>query len=288
MDWSLHWLAGHQSTWLIREQRWHPLTDRPLQQGNSHAHRKNHPHGLQECLQYMDSTPMPADTTIYCGFRDDESMAQQQRQITLAQLMTRALERGWRVIMIESEWPIPGVWDRALPHRDIQTLRDRLSHLLPDRPDLGHMEPWQLRDYVAFNMKYLMVSDRGHMEPAERRDLASHPRWHSVSHGDWILRGDHVIQQVAEQILPQRWTAWRRLHQQWSQSQRSTVAWVRDLSDVMTAIRHDRAWDLRPYDMDLVREAHLQYEFMRCGQRLRTRGMDQLPTDTRSLHRLLK
>ena len=297
LDWSFHYLAGYNQYWSIPKSGWQLLPANPLQQiqSNAHLHRRNHPTGLVACEEWLDRAQQytePKDISFYCCFDDRVTFQAQNGTARYAETLQRCMDRGARVVLVESDLPLPGIPNRDNTRYDPDTLCNELRIKFPDRDRLPDTDPGRLREYMAFNMHYLRLRDWECRTPEELQTLAQHTGFYRLNFHNWIFSGEQAIQQIMHHldrpIDSDRWQQWQTIYAQWNNFWKPDLQWAQDLDGIARAVCSAESVDLEPYRMNLVKEAELLYVLMHqhgCG--LRHRSHSQLPTNTRDLHQLL-
>lgn len=249
-----------------------------------------------EWLHRAQQYSQPKDISMYScfvNFVDRSEFFQPKNPANrYAEALQQCMDRGARVILVESDLPLPVIPNREHDRVDPAHLRDALRAWFPNKEQLPDTDPSRLREFMALNMKHLRLLDSEYRTHAQLQTLAQHSNFYRLNFADWIFRGEWAIQQIMHHldrsIDSDRWQQWQTMYLQWSSHRRPDLQWAQDLDDIARAVCSAESVDLEPYRMNLVKEAELLYVLMHqhgCG--LRHRSHSQLPTNTRDLHQLL-
>lgn len=313
MDWSLHWLAGHNNVFHW-QQGWQPIAENPLTARNAHAHTRNHVSGIEHtrlALEKLINTPSDFHTIYPVGPAVD----------------TRARELGHNssVLHDNAEWTClidicdreyAKVWhwcdymacDRVFVATDTSNqvyhagTLDRAQHAVmfantPVTDTFLHMNElffnntvstatsiWDRRELLALNLQW-SVPRLGH----EHLDFTQPHHW--INCTEFWHHAQPVLTRLCENLdIPidtTRWAAWQRVYQQWQQINYALLRFQYELDHIVEAVVNNWYYPLR--DLTFTQEVVILHQLMYKHQlNIKNWQLEQFPNNTQKLHQLLE
>ena len=302
LDWSLHWLVGHNDIYNTDHQAWLKVPAMPLTADNAHTHPKNHPAGHGEFLQTVSSLQQIPTTTFHSCYASplDSYQTAQNLSITDQQLQdARILE--WLMTTVDLDYAHIFKSATQCPIIYIHT-DSRHSYY-----QLLSMSRAKTDGYVGFHQWYFQGKLKPTQHTWDQREMLAldiRPNYHlendyidfSVPH----LRIDSeelwydpatVVKQCIEylgcKIDHTRCQHWKTVADQWQDIQRPMLRFCRNLDHIVMATV--KGWDFPLPELSLLQEAIIQHHLIYDHNlNIRNWQLESFPDNTNKLHKLLE
>jgi len=313
LDWSLHWLAGHEQVFHW-QQGWHNITQDPLTERNAHGHTRNHVSGIVHTRQALDClvNELTDFHTIYpVGPAVDQraqelgynhSVLQDNTEWTriidicdqeYAQVWSWCDYMGCDCVFVATE-PANQVYHAA-------TL-DRAQHAImfaekPVQDTFLHMNEmffnssisntntaWDRREILALNLQW-HPSRLGH----EHLNFSQPHHWINCQelwyHGSGLLT--RLLNSLDISIDTSRWDTWRAVYQRWNQINYQLLRFQYELDHIVDSIVNNWYYPLQHLDFtqEVIILHHLIYKH---GLNIKNWQLERFPDNTQKLHQLLE
>jgi hypothetical protein len=306
LDWSLHWLAGHEYHWNFSQQCWAPIPQNPIKNQNAHAHHKNHPAGCQQ-LETMLSNRAPYDranfATIYYNFQDLPhwlkilGISRQNLSRSSWHAIQRCqLQELQNMAQICCDHGVSQIAVTENPGMDLYFLHARVtSAWMPQQlePDVSEyctwfgVDPdltrWDLREQIALDIRPF--------EPTHLRDYVPiHCNNYQLTAMDLWIDGSNTVNLLMEslgiEIDRSRWAHWQAVYRQWQEIQMPFVRFAWQASGIVAAIVNNQ--QRRLPRLTLLQEATIQHCLIYLhDMNLQNWQLEHFPEHTQDLHQLL-
>ena len=302
LDWSLHWLVGHNDIYNTDQQAWLKVPAMPLTADNAHTHPKNHPAGHGEFLQTVGNLQQIPTTTFHSCYASplDSYQTAQNLSITDQQLQdARILE--WLMTTVDLDYAHIFKSATQCPIIYIHT-DSRHSYY-----QLLSMSRAKTDGYVGFHQWYFQGKLKPTQHTWDQREMLAldiRPNYHlendyidfSVPH----LRIDSeelwydpatVVKQCIEylgcKIDHTRCQHWKTVADQWQDIQRPMLRFCRNLDHIVMATV--KGWDFPLPELSLLQEAIIQHHLIYDHNlNIRNWQLESFPDNTNKLHKLLE
>jgi|LakMenE01Jun11ns_1017448.scaffolds.fasta_scaffold9766248_1 hypothetical protein len=310
LEWSLHWLSGQDQYYLVDGDKLEPLITNPIAVGGdnkvtAHQHTKNHPRGLiqtQKTITALQSQPsnglysfypIANETDYWClqlrldasNLRSDHWQsifhAQQQELISIGNLCYQHNIKT--VYLTESPETIPYYiatrhvppWTNSISEIEYVKLLTGITQDLP---------VWDLRERLALSLRPIAESpfcDYINPHQAHFR-ISNQSLWY-----DGIYTVPKILDWLNLNLVDSRFAQWQEIYHHWQQSQLDYARMTWQLPAIVDAIVHNHYYLIPP--MTLVYEAAVQHCLIyQHGLNLKTWNLQQFPSNTQDLHKLLE
>ena len=313
LDWSLHWLSGHNSVYHWQH-GWQPITTNPLTGLNAHAHYKNHLSGIaatQSALTQLYSV----DTTWHSIYPVGPAVDQRARDLGYTADVVHN-DTAWQHIIDLCDQEYAEVWNycaqqncervfvattvnNAVYHA--HTL-DRAQHavMFADQPQSDTFlrmhelffaqslatvsTTWDRRELLALNLQ-LHRARLGH----EHLDFTKPHHWINC-HELWYHAHQLVpvlMNQLAIPLQWDRWDHWQTVYQNWQQINYRCVKFQYELDHIVEAIVNN--WSYPLLELSFLQEVMIQHELLyKHGLNIKNWQLERFPDNTQKLHQLLE
>lgn len=326
LEWSIHYLAGHEQYFRVENQQWCPLVNDPINADsvfNAHKHQKNHPCGKDitkifthlldmhqraapDKLFSFYPYPMHIDTAMRVldiKTSDLEDTVVQQQickhiKHDYIDLVNHCLDQDFSVIYVQSDPSVIGYfWDPRTLDRML------LSNHQPSTAQEKHNE----LQNAFFNSSQHQWQQMGLTDIWDQRERMALDIRPFDSSYIWDLGFDKTHQHINCQrlwdqtvevvkavmlnlsikICSERFDQWLPMADQWQRAQLKSLDFYRDLPHIMSSIIN--GWHYEINDLELWQEAIIQHCLIyKHGLNLKTWQLSKFPCNTQSLHLLLE
>ena len=304
LDWTLHYLAGHQDYFLAKDGlRWKPVPQDPLTGINAHGFVANQPYDHEEFLQiWQDLCHEPTDEFHSLYFHDwdadrhhgTNNLAKAVDLITNAGMpliylgldpkhalyRCRYAERVLRPKMCDYN-----AINRSFDEQHMDFVTTFFARDLEHWKNLGLSDAWDRREFLALNVNPMNIS--------KITDFLSMPMDHVyIEAVDLYTNFDFTVYTLFEQlgidIDHTRFEPWQKIYNRWKKIHHKYLRfmWYHDI--IVDNTIKDVDMDLLQFDLDIMQEAAIQRALIHNHNlNLKTWQLEKF-TNTRQLHRLLE
>lgn len=301
LDWSLHFLAGHQQHYLaVRgNNHWQTLTTNPLTKTNSHGFISNQTSNLEKfkhTYTTLNNIPSEEFHTIYfhnwnaisedheCKLAIDILQNNSNPLIFLKNHATLYDCRyNQRTLTAKKTAPDKFNKDFEEQHNDfIEYFYSSDKELWESQ---GLTNRWDYREFLALNLKPF---DTITIEPninlgKEHFYLDSKDLW---IHFDFTV--DKLFDYLKITVDKSRITAWLNVYNEWKKLHQLRLQFSFYFDQIINYIIHGHYMDLTRFDLDIVQEAAIQHVLIhQHSLNLKTWQLEKF-VNTQQLHNLLE
>lgn len=300
MDWSFHWLSGHQHHWHYNDQEGKfekkILPDNPVAGENAHGYHKNHPDTAQQfdriCEKWSISKfdlPLTVYPTTYPDYRQLDTKQCLDQHL---KFIDHCLSKSQGVVFLHKTLLYPPTNTRNTPLTE-SSLRDRIMNLYPlnDSQKRQIETLWGLRQFASiwessWSHRWCRQA-RAYLEPL----LAQRLNCLNFTDEEWYWNPEHTIIRVMtefnQDVVEERLQTWRPVMARWQQIFQQHKIWhevtkPRLAQHIIEGSDHD----LEPLGLD--RQIDLMSHLMHQHGRRLMLEQDEWPHTVADLHRLLK
>lgn len=319
LEWSVHWLAGHQHYYNVNMSHWIELVPNPLEHTsvkNAHGHKKNHPAGSAATKKVIDALAGLPRNRVYSLYPIRQHIDHCCHELGLDvwtlchsdvwdkvldrigqdynELISYCVYRGIPVTYVYfDERSLPYTWNQRCLDGFI-TKRQQADH--PDelfqefdqvfcRVDQNHWDGnehvWDLRERLALNIRPFRFS-------ATAVDNAS---CHRIHCRDLWFETEKVtldlLHRLGLDLNHQRLALWRPIATAWQDNHRENMWFPDNLDRIIDAIVN--ASDLSLPELTLKQECIIQHRLIyQHNLNLKTWNLTKFPNNTLELHSLLE
>jgi hypothetical protein len=313
MDWSIHWLAGHDQVYHW-QQGWQPITVNPLTRLNAHGHTRNHVSGIHNTRHVLDKLiNVPADFhVIYPVGPAVDTMAQElghtssvlhdnQEWTRLIDLCDQEYAQVWRWCDYMGCDCVFVATDHHNQVYHAGTL-DRAQHAVmfeetPVANTFLHMNEvffnstlssattvWDRRELLALNLQWT-ASRLGH----EHLDFTLPHHW--INCQEFWYHGQQVLSRLCKDLDittdSSRWESWQQVYQKWQQINYQLLKFQYELDHIVDAVVNNWYYPLR--DLSFTQEVIILHQLMHKHQlNVKNWQLEHFPDNTQKLHQLLE
>ena len=298
LNWTLHYLSGHDQYYSAASRKLVPLVTNPLTSINSHNFLPNQPTDLtsfQEILQILVDHQSPQFSTIYFhNFRQttDTSIAVKtllpnvSKTILLTSLSNHEL---YQCNFNSRTQGSPG-WNQNIKITDNQVrLNDLVDFFFKDSKTIwdgqGLNNIWDIREFYALNFRPFSVP-----RMIDHMDLSvDHYHMNVIELWD---RFDQTVEDLfcylGIEIHSKNLKKWHNIYQQWKKTHKNRLFFVWYFDIIIKYILEGHNFDLSRLQLDIVQEAAIQHVLIyQHGLNLKTWQLEKFQ-NTKQLHALLE
>ena len=313
LDWSLHWLAGHDKIYHWQH-KWQTLVSNPLTAVNAHAHTRNHVSGIDHTRMALESlADTPADFhTIYPVGPAVDTVARNLGYTR--EIMHNNSE--WKRLIDLADQEYAQVWrwcdymgcDCVFVSTDITNqvyhafTLDRAQHsvMFEDQPVTDtflHMNQmffgqalgdavstWDRRELLALNLQW-STTRLGH----EHLDFGIPHHW--INCKEFWYHGQQVLTRLCDElgiaIDNSRWDQWRMVYQKWQHINYQLLRFQYELDHIVECIVNN--WYYPLPELSFTQEVIILHVLMHKHQlNIKNWQLERFPNNTQELHKLLE
>jgi hypothetical protein len=319
VDWSINFLSGNNTYFNVKQSEWVKLSNNPINKYNAHGHEKNHPSGLTNTIEYIDTFlknptgmhtmyPFPLHVDSVCQLLgidynhlntpDLLKLVQQRQHCDYVDLINYCIDHSVKVIYVHSNYQSVGYsWNIRSLERQItkpepyETLdsayQDFYKVYFNNNNSSCHgadsMSRWDIREIIALNIRPfdpIMFSEIGITKPHLWIDCQD--LWHNTPE---VLT--NIMKFISVPVDSQRWANWLPVMSAWQDIQQRNLKFHYTLDHIVNSIVNNWYYPLEP--LTLQQEAIIQHCLIyKHNLNLKNWQLDQFPNNTQDLHRLLE
>ena len=302
LTWSLHYLAGHNTYYYAKQNRWVDIVDNPLTGKNSHGFRSNHANTLESFNQLYPkllTTPGKNFHTIYLhNFKStiiskDINMQTAADRLAEDQLVLLTLSPEhclyqWSYKMRPDS--IPSWKDPTKKLSDSHAaLEDFTDYFFKESTkiwqELNLTDIWDRREFLALNLRpFDVISILPNIDLSrDHYRLESIELWNTFDQtvADLFSYLGLTVDPVRRESWQPIYNTWRKYHYQ-----RMMFVWYFD--KIIDYIINGYSLDLTRFNLDLIQEATIQHKLLyNHNLNLKTWQLVKFQ-NTKQLHQLLE
>lgn len=308
LTWSLHYLAGHDEVYSVREQKWRPLVEDPVGDTNAHRFNPNQADRLEEIQHFLDNFAVVNPKGFHSlyfhnftlDFRDQKEYFTSFHQAT-ADAIAGIIDEFESVIVLTNTHPMYNI---AYEERSLHSKFSDHSQMnssgkeqrenfidyfytdsLEKWKSLNLNDVWDQREFLALNMRPLRS-----ISIKENVDLR---RTHyNLNSFDLYCTFPSTVTQLFEYlgiaIEQNRLAQWRTVYDKWRMIHQPRMIFSWYLPEIITYIINGFDMDLDRFNLDIMQEACIQHFLIyNHGLNLKTWQLEKFH-NTRQLHNLLE
>ena len=304
MNWSYHWLAGHDTHWNHRTGTT-VVPDNPNTGVNAHLFAKNYHGGNDLWHQHLAEYRVLDQTqtvTFYGGPLKIEDDAEQEdvdfaaafntisSQIPVV-LLLESTQDPWYFLKIRSQDPV-GSNQLLTPQEQESYQQQRLNNIIKsyfkDSSDVMDKNIWDTRELLALNYKHIVQHTSSY---CNLLDLSNPHVYVDVrelwSDGESCMQ--RMMAQLGQSVQQDRLPQWRIAYKEWQASQFDIIKFGWYLPHIIKSIVNGYNFDLSHVRIDLLCEAVIQGILIHDHNlNLKCYGLEKFPSNTLELHQLLE
>ena len=282
LDWSLYYLSGKDQFWNMKL-GWQDLLSDPVTGRNAHLHRKNHPKGTTDLLEFinkaksLDGGPL---ITVHPFASHDTGLSEYKS------IIETCLENDVKVVTIRQTRPYPYLASERnewTDEEELAVLRQRLGYPNADRRTI--------RDQMSFRVmnnrkRFIDDVDKFHQQFDGRLDFI-------ITDEQWANDTEQVMidlfKRLGLEMRLDKLKTWRTIRNKWRENYGKLIDWYeRDLDRVVDAIANGDDLDLTPYKIKLAKEILIMAHLLKKHGRRLWLPDDNFPKNTKELNNFLK
>jgi hypothetical protein len=319
VDWSINFLSGNNTYFNVKQSKWVELSNNPINKYNAHSHKKNHPSGLADTIEYINTFlknptglytmyPFPLHFDIVCQLLEIEckhlcvpdliKVVHQSRYDDYVNLINHCIDHSVKVIYVHNNYQSVGhSWnirslDRQIakpnPYETLDSAyEDFYKVYFNDNNSSWNstdsMHRWDIRESMALNIRPfdpIVFSEIGITKPHLWIDCQD--LWHNTPE---VLTD--IMKFISVTVDSKRWTNWLPVMRAWQDVQQKNLKFHYTLDHIVNSIINDWYYLLDP--LTLQQEAIIQHCLIyKHNLNLKTWQLEQFPNNTQDLHRLLE
>jgi len=306
LNWSLHYLAGHNYYYCAKKSDWVKVPENPVQDKNSHGFIANQVHSKEsfdkEYLKLYAVTTEQFHTIYFHNFNftskseTDPEAKQCIEQLDADQLIVLSvsttnnrhkLYHSSFVKRYESASSFVDLSVQLSSNQDI--LDDFINYFFQESIEkwrqAGLTNHWDKREFLALNYRPNAVK---HIAPnvnltRDHYRLDVTELWHIFE--QTVV---YMFEYLNLKIDTTRWENWTRIYHKWRQVHYQRILFVWYFDEIINYIINGYSMDLVRFDLDLIQEAVIQHELIyKHNLNLKTWQLEKF-TNTKQLHDLLE
>jgi hypothetical protein len=304
MNWSYHWLAGHDTHWNWRTGMT-AVPNNPNTGVNAHLFAKNFHNGNDLWHQYLEeyrALDQTQTVTFYGGpMKIDNDTRQEDVDFAAAfntissqipvVLLVESIQDPWYFLKIRCQDPVDNNQSLS-PEEHKSYQRQHLNNIIEsyfkDSFDVMNKNIWDIRELLALNFKHIK------QQSSSYRSLLDLSKPHVyVDVKELWFDGESCMQRVMLQldqpIQQDRLPQWQVAYRDWQSSQFDIIKFGWYLPHIIKSIVEGYNFDLSHVRMDLLCEAMIQGILIHDHNlNLKCYGLEKFPSNTLELHQLLE
>jgi hypothetical protein len=293
LDWSLHFLAGHNTVYSgiglkHRDVKLRNLVNNPLNALNAHEYIKNHPTGYDDTLStinHLEKIKPDGFHTVYCNFlpvylNDVEDSRKLWDMICTLESKTIWLHMQCNDV---SQLYLNSSTKRCAYSDDFDNV-EYLSRELEEWRGMGLTNVWDYREFMALSLRpfdgvdYKLDFSKKHIHI---NPISLMTIFDSEIH--------ELCAKLGIEINSKRKTQWSNIYFEWREHHNNRILWVIYFNQIMEYIVQGYDMDLTKFNIDIRREATIQHVLIyKYGLNLKTWGLEVFPNNTKDIHLLLE
>jgi hypothetical protein len=320
VNWSIHFLSGHDQFYSVKNQAWIPVVSNPVSKINAHGHDKNHPSGLAGTQSYVEQFrrtpgdlfsfyPFPMHADVACqqlghGIPEqlDPKLTQQIQSYRCkdwTNMINYCLEQDLKVIYVELaqqnllySQAIRSLGSMFSTPRRAQTAQETTTHVVDlffqndyktwQRQGLDNV--WDQREFLALCCRPFDNSYQNWQFDRTRPHLwiGSESMWYN---------GLETIQRIMDfcelPIDQARLNSWLVVYREWQQIQLNILEFTFNYQHIVDAIVNN--WYYKLDNLTFEQEIIIQHCLIYQHElNLQTWQLEKFPGNTQQLHQLLE
>jgi hypothetical protein len=305
LDWSIHYVSGQKLHYNCLIKQWDLLVDNPLTTTTAHAHPKNHPSGVKELGQYLDSLPAAGVCSLYPYFQEYNHWAKElgydlddltnEHWRNIEQLQQSELSEIARIcqahtdknitVTLSTQWAPYLLMPRAEPIWLQKLSRYKgLADFSINKNYNQEFEIWDLREKLALDIRPFRL-------PKLHTGLDLEKTHYQVNAEDLWFAGIDLIPNIINWLeLPfdtERYHFWKDIYHDWQTIQFRSVKFIWQLNSIVSAIVNNHYYPLE--QLNLMQEAIILHCLMyQYNLNIKNWQLTKFPNNTKELHSLLE
>lgn len=303
MNWSYHWLAGHDKHWNHRIGMT-AVPDNPNTGVNAHLFAKNYHGGNDLWHQHLAkyrALDQTQTVTFYGGTLKVDDNEKQDVDFASAfntmsvqipvVLLVESTQDPWYFLKIRRQDPVSS--NQSLTPQEHtsyqqQCLNNIINTYFKDSANVMDKHIWDTRELLALNYKYIEQRTSSYRSLL---DLSNPHVYVDVrelwSDGESCMQ--RVMLQLGQSVQQDRLPQWRVAYKEWQSSQFDIIKFSWYLPHIIESIVKGYNFDLSHVRMDLLCEAVIQGILIHDHNlNLKCYGLEKFPSNTLELHQLLE
>jgi hypothetical protein len=297
LDWSLHYLSGHEGYYgglfNHREFKYRLLLQTPLSSINAHGHIKNHPEGS---IQYV-KTISQLNAVKSDEFHVLYAYALKNSKCTdYKELWKIACETGPTVLLTNNNNSVFSLFtdvdvmrsDSSIASNSFKTIGDFMTFYFSEDQkrwaDLGLTKIWDIREFMALNR-------RPFNQTVFDYDLTTQHIAIQVSElmNSFDLTVNVLFDKIGIAIDHNRLQHWKEVYASWKEIHYKNFLWIWYFDQIINYIVNGYSMDLDIFDLNITKESTIQHTLIyQYDLNLKTWNLEKFPSNTRDIHALLE
>lgn len=308
LDWTIHYLAGHNTVYNTVTESWHTLPDNPLTETNSHNFKPNQPANITEFRSIINKLTALNSTepqTIYFHTLSDNNLTTnlEQYKIDTKTAITECTQHTNKIIRValskhqalylssyNYRW-LGTRWNSSTEryktnqerHQDFITTFFKESEQKWAEQNLT--SPWDHREFLALNINpfNILYFREMHNFDFEFFDLDCVDCWTTLD-----LSINKLFEYLELSIDNFRLASWEPIYKSWKQLHQQRIQFMMYYDTIIDNILNNCYMDLTRFNLDIVQEAAIQHTLIyKYNLNLKTWQLEKF-IDTKQLHSLLE
>jgi|TARA_R110000868_G_scaffold19426_4_gene83645 hypothetical protein len=298
LNWSLHYLAGHNQYWNCKQSKMIDLPVDPVgNQSNAHGFQTNQPLSLeafQSITKSIQSTQHDQFTTLYLHEFSNRDETQQAINIIedLADkliFLTHSDHSSLFLCQYKQRDQIPWLSKQGYTTNSDEAYEDYVDHFFADDKakwqELGLVDIWDKREFIALNfdrsittsIKSLLNQSKTHYSI----DIMDHWNTLNVSIVEMFDYLDIAIDQY-------RFDSWLAVYRNWQKVHYQQLRFIWYFEKIINYVINGHSMNLERFNLDIMQEAAIQRELMyKHNLNFKTWQLEKFQS-TQQLHSLLE
>jgi hypothetical protein len=295
LDWSLHHLAGNDTHWSRKENKWVNLCKNPLTKNNAHHHKPNTMRGLKEIDEFMSSVlnfqhekgklysfylhpleePRPGITNPARDWKEFLPVVCKNHK-----LIYLFDDASYNPLIVRGNLSLFKGLDLLYKKDRNILLKIRLSKIFGEEKVSKKIETnGKMRNFIFFNMKNLQKNLPVNLKSFK---LAN---FYPVNYETLINFPESTIRKIFNflnlELDEKRLGPWHTIHLKWQKFLIPKIIFDRDIDKICYHIKNGLNFDLEKYELDVFQEALIMQHFLKYYNRvLKVGSLDHFPNDT--------
>jgi hypothetical protein len=315
-DWTIHFLSGQENFYRADQREWIPLCQDPVTNVNAHAHKKNHPAGLNDTvhqLKHLLSQPQnqlystyphpmrPLEAASHLGVPADKTSSQDDCQKILqlqkkdyCQILEQSYDLGAKVIYVDTGTFASFYFTRSRFLEKSSPTQDEYDSLIDEQQQIFFQNSintwnqidcrkiWDIRERQALDSRPF---DK-HVPPDNNFELPH--LW--IDCRELWTRGENVALRMLTflelELVPERLQIWREIYAKWQTIQLKHLEFDFVYQHIVDSIVNNWYYEIDlAFWQEVVVQHCLIYQY---NLNLKTWQLEKFPNNTQDLHKLLE
>lgn len=297
LSWTIHYLAGHNTTYNALDNQWIPIPNNPVSKINAHNFKSNHPWTRDQFDKTLDSLQNTKTSSFHTLYLHE--LAQGPEETKIAYNKLKQVSNKTVLVTGIDQYPL-----YRCSYTKRHKIRTAAGQLLSSGDDFYKYEVetyfkdsadiweslnltnvWDKREFMALNQRPFIVPS-----VKEGFDFTqTHFRLEPIQlWTDLESKLDSLFEFKEVSLNKDRLAKWVPVYHQWRKIHSNRLSFIWYFEDILEYIINGYHMDLTHFNLDISQEAAIQHALLyKHNLNLKTWQLEKF-IDTKQLHNLLE